>query len=83
MERGKHRSLATVQHRDPDRTSTGCAAMMEAVGINGSGPGSKNRDSSSSSLLNMIKQFDIYTKVEEDYRVRTSHGAICNYPLSL
>jgi hypothetical protein len=52
---------------------------MEAVGTNGSGSG-KNRDASSSSLLNLIKQFDIYTKVEEDYRVRTSHGAIRNSP---
>lgn len=58
--------------------------MMEAVQSPG-GPQKKQQpqDSrSSSSLANTIKQFDIYTKVEEDYRVRTSHGALCmSHPL--
>lgn len=39
--------------------------------------GDKKNDSSSTSVLNIIKQFDIYTKIEEDYRIRTSRGAIC------
>jgi hypothetical protein len=51
---------------------------MEAVQSPGGVQRNKQQqDNNSSSLANTIKQFDIYTKVEEDYRVRTSNGALC------
>ena len=32
-------------------------------------------------ILSYLKHFDVYTKVEEDYRVQTSSGALCKHSI--
>jgi hypothetical protein len=67
-----------------EESSHGVGSPSHRLHHQQSGPSSSGKSaagggaiSGGSGFFNYLKHFDVYTKIDEDYRVQTSSGAIC------